>query len=160
MATRYRVVVERVDDVEGSAQYATNETLLFEVTHTNPERLVSFAPDEVRAALMEAFMYDGPDEAPVQYHEPAPEGTVESGDPAPAPAEDKPKRTRRTKAQIAEDRARELAEQVTTNDMDVRQVGEAADTVVEQLAAPATPEPVRPAGPAASPAAPYNPFAA
>lgn len=121
MGTRYRVTVERIDDAPENGEYSTRDTLLFEVTHQDPARLARFAPEEVLAALMEA--------AGVELNlpivgmtpmTPAPENTVtvsiEPAGPEPHPSlqatadvhaaiAEGAKRKRRTKEEIAADKA-------------------------------------------------------
>lgn len=120
MGTRYRVMVERVEDVEG-AQYETRETVLFEAVSPNLASLIRFAPIEVEAALRGAaglgdveswdldravatvptpagvtatvFNADG-EEIPAAGAVPADERPVEA-----------PKRKRRSRAQIVADEA-------------------------------------------------------
>lgn len=53
MGTRYRVTVERIDDVEDT-QYETRETVLFETTSPSLLSLLRYAPTEVDAALRDA----------------------------------------------------------------------------------------------------------
>jgi hypothetical protein len=133
MSTRYRVSIERIEDTP-DGQYSTQETTLFEATHQDPTRLARFAPVEILEALViagggqidtsilesagrvakwaEGGSFSVPmtgssglslelpkvaEEPPVTPEpEPATEGETE-----------KPKRARRTKAQIAADKAAE-----------------------------------------------------
>lgn len=198
MGTRYRVIVEQVDDVEG-AQYETRETVLFETVSPNLVSLLRFAPAEVDAALRTALDDAEPwdlDRAAatvpvvpvgelraavfnaagdeISAAPQAPVGAEPVDEPAPT------KRKRRTKSEIAADKAREAAEATgaqaepveTTSIVDpfarteappvtveqdldgitAEQLGSAPAPVVEP-APPAAPEPA-----AAAPAAPYNPF--
>lgn len=207
MGTRYRVIVEQVDDVEG-AQYETRETVLFEATLPRALRLASFAPDEVRAALMEAAGEDELAAHPQRFlagidrtveHEPAAPielratvfnaagDEISAAPQAPAAAEqgETPKRKRRTKAEIAADKAREAAEALQQHGeraaaeagVDVEQLTAEAiashnvpindpqdvtstthpSQVVERPAEPQVPV-AAPEPAAAAPAAPYNPF--
>lgn len=184
MSTRYRVTVEQIEDVDG-AQYETREIVLFEATSPSMDRLAAFAPVEVLAALGGV--------AGSLRVEVAPTAEEESAEPSPAEANReamlrdeaaeaaKPKRVRRTKAQIAADEAaaRQVAEVVVSNDQAVAQVGEAADTVAEQVVAQklgymtpdgpvvedaepsgvmSTPSPDAVVLAAVPPAAPFNPF--
>jgi hypothetical protein len=145
MGTRYRVTVERLDE--------TTDTILFEATSVAAERLIGFAPDEVLAALVaeaqmgaaEAYpqrvvtgdsgivarVFDRNGEAITQASEPAVEA-----EPA------KPKRTRRSKAQIAEDEAAAQAAGARLQEA-VNGAAERVEQVAEAAAPPqaVTPEP-------------------
>lgn len=128
MGTRYVIAVMKVEDTE-EGQYSTRDTTLFEATHADPARLARFAPEEVLAVLAEAagveiavpavgllprpaWWRDG-DTVSMDsgYMAQAPEMTPEEKSAAeiPAPTEDKPKRSRRTKAQIEADKAAQAA---------------------------------------------------
>lgn len=121
MKTVYEVRVERkVYDDEGN--FVASETL-FSTESPRPERLLAFAPGQVEAALIDEADSDEAFRAIAAlpkipavdtFTNERPDGWEAPGDPvpghvAPGPTEDKPKRTRRTKAQIAEDKAREAA---------------------------------------------------
>lgn len=161
MGTRYRVIVEQLVDVDG-AQYETTDTILFETVSPSALALLRYAPTEVDAALREAAGLDefgsvpqrimfGIDSAPAGVTATvfnaageiiSPAVAASTGDTVvvTAPTEPvaepvKPKRTRRTKAEIAADRLREAAEQHAADASATAQVGEAADTVVEQVQA-------------------------
>lgn len=108
MGTRYVIAVMKVEDTE-EGQYSTRDTTLFEATHADPARLARFAPEEVLAVLAEAAGVEIA--VPAVGLLPRPEMTPEEESAAeiPAPAEDKPKRSRRTKAQIEADKAAQAA---------------------------------------------------
>lgn len=174
MGVVYKVVVMRVD----SSQMLDPE-ILFEAGSPNAERLVRYAADEVLAALAEAAFGEVPrrtmlgvDPSDVPPLAEPVEGEPSDGEADPeAPA--KPKRTRRTKAQIeADKKAAEAAAAAPAPatvpdppaDPDDRVYGEAA----QSQQAPASPlstgvesplaEPLP--TPAPGPAAPaWNPFA-
>lgn len=100
MGTRYRIVVEQIDDDEDT-RHGTRETVLFEVLSPSATRLLTFAPGEVAVALEAASV-----EAPVEASAEAVPTTI-AEDVAPAA-----KRARR-KAPVdvvAADKAREEAE--------------------------------------------------
>lgn len=167
MGTRYRVTVERIDDVEG-AQYETRETVLFEATLPRALRLASFAPDEIRAALMEEAGLDEWDVVPQRVMpgvDAAPPGVTATvfnaaGEVIDAvkAAEDRPKRKRRTKAEVEADKAREEAGQLAVDAAATAQVGEAADTVVEQVQADRWPDEAKAVLETEAPGEFFNPF--
>lgn len=178
MGPRFRVSVERIDDVDG-AQYETRESLLFEATSPEPTRLAAYAADEVRAALLGAAgVAEGPHpqvaaaaEYFAQYgaRAAAAEAQAERVD---EPAPDKPRRTRRTKAQIEADRAAEQAAAAGEHGNAVADgvAGDPAPVAVVTLpagtsetgerltVAPEDAPSVSAPAPAEVPAAPYNPF--
>lgn len=131
MKTVFEVRVERkLYDDEGN--FVASETL-FSTESPRPERLLAFAPGQVEGALIDETDYaDDPAErvaamvaalpkvpAVDTFANERPDGWEPPGEPvaghvAPAPAaatteDGKPKRTRRTKAQIAADKAAEAA---------------------------------------------------
>jgi hypothetical protein len=143
MGTRYRVTVERLDE--------TTDTILFEATSVAAERLIGFAPDEVLAALVaEAQM--GAAEAYPQRVVTGDSGIVarvfdRNGEAitgvATTKAEPaKPKRTRRSKAQIAEDEAAAQAAGARLQEV-VNGAAELVEQVAETMALreTVTPEP-------------------
>lgn len=148
----YRVIVERIE-ISDAGDFARSTTL-FKASSPSAGRLNGFAPAEVASALQDviaAEMAPAAEPAPASRSEDAPEpvGATATFDQA------KPVRKRRTKAEIEADR-------LAAEGAAVAQVDEAADTVVEQMAAPlaAVPDlpPAAPELPQEAPAAPYNPF--
>lgn len=198
MKTVYRVMVVReADELNGVPE------VLFEAASPDAARLLGYAPAEVHAALREiagdavpatvhhAVAYDTtastptavmasttPDGPTVEVPVTAP---AEPMTPFPVPPEGKPKRTRRTKAQIAADEAAAAAANGTPQTPDGSTVSATPPAELGAPGAPLTlvpplpaaePSPLMtqphdvPAGsvpvvgqqPAGPPEAPYNPF--
>lgn len=144
----YRVVVEATHyDESGDLHHV--ETL-FEAGSPDAARLYSFVPEQVELAL--AGEGDEPEQDAGDEPEATAGGTM---DPFPVkPGDPKPKRTRRTKAQIAADKL--AAEHAT-----VPAEAPPAPSTPEQapaVAVTATLEPVQPVPAAVEPEVPYNPF--
>lgn len=200
MSVTYKVLVIRQESprralLSTGPSPALVETL-FEAGGPDAGRLLAYAPAEVAAALSAAGYAEAPQRvtglvdvdalaaatlatggivppsaAPIVVGEPdVPAAT--NGEPAEAPAtDDKPKRKRRTKAEIEADKARAAAggnafgEQVVADTEAQQAPAGVTVTTTFAGAAPvppvvATPAPVeQPAAAPTEPAAPYNPFA-
>lgn len=170
MTDTYRVIVVRERMVRrgilGGAPVELPAEVLFEAAGPDPSRLLGYAPDEVEQALKAAS------EAPAEPERAAPlvdvealaAGGVLSSSAAPVAvgetpaADDKPKRTRRTRAEIA---AAKAAEQAGAETPAAVTVPEPALVPQHAVAAVAEPAPAQQpaATPAAVPGVAYNPFA-
>lgn len=109
MGTRYIVSVVKIEDVENAEnRYDTRDTTLFEATHVDAERLAQFAPIEVMAALRPDGVPSavaGEAARPKLATETVPAALVETAAGSADTEQEKPKRSRRTKAQIEADKA-------------------------------------------------------
>lgn len=160
MSVVYRVTVEHTEyDDEGMS---VRSEMLFEAASPSAERLIGYAPNEVLAALETAATLDAAERSPLRVAQgpgdldelrSAVEANPHGLHVVPEPAggeEEKPRRKRRTKAEIEADKA--AAELATQQ--------QASAAPIPDGPAPAAPAPEPPAAePPAAPAPAWNPFA-
>lgn len=165
MGVRYMVSVVRVEDVEGAeSRYATVDTTLFEATMGDASRLARFAPVEVlevlaaEAGVSVAVVWPSPGEGVALVDVPPPAERTDSANldgPTPealAVEQAKPKRTRRTRAEI--DAAKAASEARLNGEPEQSLVAEVAPEPAGESAPPAPAKVEQPAAPAEAP----NPF--